>query len=202
MYNETIGIIFMTICLFVWFQINTWNIGNRPYSMHYKSHGLVERKGIIKMIYYKPQHFHRYHITEVISFSLSFIGLILGTIFAIVTEIYFSFSSIGIGILACLLLIGLLGAFVKVICINISYKREEKYRIGETQLVNDNKLMNELFKYAGGLRFNLDHAYDLRLKKIDSNDINQIDKLDREFIQYYRDYKKIYVKNNKIYYVE
>ena len=202
MYNETISIIFMTVCLFIWFQINTWNIGNRPYSMKYKSHGLVERKGIIKMIYYKPQHFHRYHITEVISFFLSFTCLILGAIFAIVTEIYFSFASIGIGILTGLLLIGLLGVFVKVICIDISYKREEKYRISDTSLVTDDKLMNELFKYAGSLRFNLDHVYDLRLKKIDPNDKNKIDVLDREFIQYYKDYKKIYVKNNKVYYVE
>lgn len=31
---------------------------------------------------------------------------------------------------------------------------------------------------------------------------NKIDELDSEFIQYYKDYKKIYVKNNKVYYVE
>lgn len=84
----------------------------------------------------------------------------------------------------------------------MSMKRTKHRRIFDTKLITDNKLMNELFKYAGFLRFSLDHAYDLGLKKIDTNDIKQIDKLYREFIQYYRDYKKIYVKNNKIYYVE
>ncbi len=202
MNNETIGIIFMTICLFFGYQTNTWNIGNRPYSMHYKSHGLIEKKRLIKLIYYKPQHFHRYHITEVISFFTSYLCLIIGIVFSIVSGINNSLSTIFIIILTIFMLIWIFGSFIKVVCIDIEYKKEEKYRISETNLEVDGKLMNEIFKYAGSLRFNLDQSYDLRLKKIDPNDKEKIDKLDREYIQYYRDYMKIYVKKNKVYYIE
>ena len=202
MNNETIGIIFMTVCLFFGYQINTFNIGNRPYSMHYKSHGLVEKKGLMNLIYYKPQHFHRYHITEVISFFVSFFCLLLGIVFSIISEINNSLSSILIFILTILMFIWIIGSFVKVVYIDITYKKEEKYRISETTLQVDDKLMNELFKYAGSLRFNLDHSYELRLNKIDPNDKEKIDELDKEYIQYYKDYKKIYVKKNKVIYVE
>ena len=170
--------------------------------MHYKSHGLVEKKGLMNLIYYKPQHFHRYHITEVISFFVSFFCLLLGNIFSFVSEINNSLSSILIMILTALMLIWIIGSFVKVVYIDITYKKEEKYRISETTLQVDDKLMNELFKYAGSLRFNLDHSYDLRLKKIDPNDKEKIDKLNKEYIQYYKDYKKIYVKKNKVIYFE
>lgn len=202
MSNETIGIIFIAIGLFTMLQISTWTIGNRPYSMHYKSHGLVEKKGIIKLIYFKPQHFHRYNITEVISFFMSYFYLLFGMIFVILSELNESLSILGMDILAVSSIVLPFWMLARVIYVEITYRKEEKYRIFETKLVTDDKLINELFKYAGSLRFNLDHLYELKLKKIDPNDKEKIEELDKEYIQYYRDYKKIYVKKNKVYYIE
>ena len=200
MNNELAIIIFMSISLFFCYQISTFNIGNRPYSMHYKSHGLVEKKGLMNLIYYKPKHFHRYHFSEVLSFFISYVCLIFGIVFSIISAINNSFSSAFIMIQTILIIIWVIGSFVKVLYIDISYKKEEKYKISDNVLKVDNKLMNEMFKYAVTLRFNLDHSHDLRLKKIDPNDKEKIDELDKEYIQYYRDYKKIYIKKNKVYY--
>ena len=170
--------------------------------MHYKSHCLVEKKGLMNLIYYKPKHFHRYHISEVISFFLSFFFLILGIAFSIISEINNSLSLILIKILGIFSLIWLIGSFVKVLYIDITYKKEQKYRLSEASLDFNNKLMNEMFKYAGSLRFNLDYSYNSRLKKVNPNDKEKINEIDLEYIQYYRDYKKIYIKNKKVYYVK
>lgn len=201
MREETINIIVLSILLFIVLFINPLSIGNRPYSMHYKSHGLVERKGVIKLLYFKPKHFHRYHISEVISYFLSFFYLIFGIVFAIVSELNPSLNFVGMDVLAISYILFMFFFISKIIYMEITYRKEEKYRIGETNIEIDDKLMNEIFKYAGTIRFNLDHSYDLRLKKIDPNDKEKINELDREYIQYYKDYKKIYVKNNKVYYI-
>ena len=44
------------------------NIGNRSYSLWYETHFLIEKKGICKLIYFKPKHFDRYTLyKEVLS---------------------------------------------------------------------------------------------------------------------------------------
>ncbi len=202
MNKETIGIIFITISLFFCYQMNVWSIGNRSYSMHYKSHCLVEKKGLMNLIYYKPKHFHRYHISEVISFFLSFFYLILGIVFSIISEINNSLSLLLVRIFSIFLLVWLIGVVAKVLYIDITYKKEQKYRLSEASINVNNKLLNEMFKYARSLRFNLDDSYNSRLKKVDPNDKEKINEIDLEYIQYYRDYKKIYIKNKKVYYVK
>ncbi len=202
MNKETIGIIFITISLFFCYQMNVWSIGNRSYSMHYKSHCLVEKKGLMNLIYYKPKHFHKYHISEVFSFFLSFFYLILGIVFSIISEINNSLSLLLVRIFSIFLLGWLIGVVAKVLYIDITYKKEQKYRLSEASINANNKLLNEMFKYAGTLRFNLDCSYDSRLKKVDLNDKEKINEIDLEYIQYYRDYKKIYIKNKKVYYVK
>lgn len=78
MTNEQICILLLSLSIFALLQMNVWNIGNRQYSMHFESTHLIKRKGIFKLIYYKPKHFHRYSIWEVISFFLD-IGANVGT---------------------------------------------------------------------------------------------------------------------------
>ncbi len=202
MNKETVGIIFITISLFFCYQMDVWSIGNRSYSMHYKSHCLVEKKGLMNLIYYKPKHFHRYHISEVISFFLSFFYLILGIVFSIISEINNSLSLLLVRIFSIFLFGWLIGVVAKVLYIDITYKKEQKYRLSEASINVNNKLLNEMFKYAETLRFNLDNSYNSRLKKVDPNDKEKINEIDLEYIQYYRDYKKIYIKNKKVYYVK
>ena len=43
--------LYAIIANFIWLQINVCLIGNRQYSMHYKSHLLVKKQGILKLIY-------------------------------------------------------------------------------------------------------------------------------------------------------
>ena len=59
------------------------NIGNRTFSIWYSTHFLIEKRGICHWIYYKPKHFDRYTLYEVVSFFASFLWIpifvLLGT---------------------------------------------------------------------------------------------------------------------------
>lgn len=50
-------------------------IGNRFYSAWYETHFLIEKKGVTKLIYFKPKHFGRYTLYEVFRFSFRFCKL-------------------------------------------------------------------------------------------------------------------------------
>ena len=64
-------IIFPMLGAIAWLQNEaSGNIGNRPYSSWYETHFLVERKGICKLIYFKPKHFGRYTLFEVACFFI------------------------------------------------------------------------------------------------------------------------------------
>ncbi len=96
MSSEQICLLLIMIWNFMWLQMNVVIIGNRENSMHYKSHLLVKKIGLAKLIYFKPQHFHRYSIWEVIAFFLSYIQLIVLIILFALSFVYESIGKIGL----------------------------------------------------------------------------------------------------------
>lgn len=67
--NDIIILIYGAICWFAFGQTEaSGNIGNRSYSIWYSTHCLMEKKGICKLIYFKPKHFDRYTLYEVVTF--------------------------------------------------------------------------------------------------------------------------------------
>lgn len=48
-------------------------IGNRTYSVWYDTHLLIEKRGICRLIYFKPKHFGRYTLYEALSFFASYL---------------------------------------------------------------------------------------------------------------------------------
>lgn len=210
MSREAGMMLFGLLTCFGFSQISVFNIGNRPYSMYYKSHALFERKGLVKLIYFKPKHFHRYSVWEIGFFFYSYIELItLGILFGVgfkfpaihATGVFVSFG--------CCSLV-LLAEIIRVTILEIQYRREDKYRaepkpdLENFDLPNsepkiNNKIMKGLFIYSGTIRAKLDSLYNRKIEKA-KGDIVKIDNIDKEFIQYYRDYKKIYIEKNKVLY--
>lgn len=76
--NDIIILIYGAICWFAFGQTEaSGNIGNRSYSIWYSTHCLMEKKGICKLIYFKPKHFDRYTLYEVVTFFVSYISIIV-----------------------------------------------------------------------------------------------------------------------------
>ena len=70
--NEIVFLVFIALMTVAWGQVDaTGNIGNRAYSVWYSTHFLLEKKGILKWIWFSPKHFGRYTLYEVIVFFLS-----------------------------------------------------------------------------------------------------------------------------------
>ena len=73
--EEVFFLVFGIIIVFLMGQnIAAGNIGNRSYSLWYETHFLIKKQGICKLIYFRPKHFGRYTLYEVISFFVSFLG--------------------------------------------------------------------------------------------------------------------------------
>ncbi len=202
MSNELIMILVSLICVFAWLQVACWNIGNRHYSMHYKSHLLIEKKGLCRLIYYKPLHFHRYSLWEVLYFFLSYVFLLGGLIIFIYGFFNDKVAHYGSIIMITIMLCSFFGEFFRIVYIDITYRREIKYRIDSSDIPIEDKVIKEIIKYAGTIRYSLDNLYNKRLVKIDNGSNKSIDDLDKEFIKYYRDYKKIIIDKNRVIYIK
>ena len=210
MSKEASILLFATIVCFLFSQLSVNLIGNRQYSMHYKSHGLVENKGIMKLIYFKPKHFHRYTLWEIFFFFFSYVMLIgLGTLFGL----GFRYEILHkIGFIAAFVCLGILTIveFIRVVLIDIQNKQEEKYLNSPNKDLDDidlpeelnkskKKILKNMLAYTGTIRFALDNLYDKKIEKA-KNDLVKIENIDKEFIKYYRDYKKIVVIEDNVYY--
>ena len=210
MSREASLLLFGLLTVFFFSNIRVTFIGNRSYSMYYESHALVERKGILKLIYYKPKHFHRYSIWEVLLFFYSYLVLIvLGIMFGI-GFIYPFLHTAGLIATLCCMGLFIIAEFTRVICIDIQSKKEDKYHISPTS--NADKLdlsdvkdkwtkdiVKNTFIYGFTIHNQLIGLYEKRIKKA-KGDINKIDTIDKEFIQYYRDYQKISIEKDKVVY--
>lgn len=125
--NDIVLLICGAIGLFVWGQMEaSGNIGNRAYSIWYETHCLIEKRGIFNLIYFKPKHFERYTLYEVVSFFSSYLFPILLAGLAILCFLgkitSFAFSLVVISAM-CLCL---LGTLIVVIINDIGSHRDEK----------------------------------------------------------------------------
>ncbi len=200
-------ILYTIIVTFVFLQFMGFNIGNRQYSMHYKSHFLIKRTGLAKLIYFKPKHFHRYSIWEVVAFFFSYINLIA---FSLVFGLSFKFEQVGkIGAIASLvvLIASVIYILIKIIYIDITEHIESKnmpitksnLEVPKNSKISKN-LFNAILSYSQTIRFKLETLYDDRMKRIKKDNVIAIEKLDDEFIQYFKDYKLIEVLNDEVIY--
>lgn len=195
------------------------NIGNRSYSSWYETHCLVRRTGICRLIYYKPKHFGRYTLYEVVSFFASFLlPVILGIISLLVGigVLFGEVLNIIVGVISGLFLINQL--IIMLINDIGSWKDDKKrfYLETGTREVCDfenlpltvkdknSKLTNKIISL--GIQqgnnsyftiYNLRDSYNTRIKKA-KNDIAKIESINREYINYFKNIEKLVVlKENK-----
>lgn len=204
MSNEQIEIIILSFAIFVWLQVSILTIGNRSYSMHYESHALFKRKWLLKLIYFKPKHFHRYTVWDVVEFFSSYIIIIISLIFFPLSFVFDNLGKVYSIILLVVLGISMFFEVAKIIYIDISNRHE----LGNW-LKNDfnpplnekkSKVLSAIIAYGTTNRKRIDNLYENKLKNVNPKDTVKIEKLDDEFIQYYRDYKKLYFYGDNIFY--
>lgn len=209
--KEQFSTLFIAIVTFGWLQISTFNIGNRQYSMHYKSHNLVKKEGLAKLIYFKPKHFQRYSIWEVLSFFSSYLQLFAFCILFILGFFYPSLTLISEIASFLVLAISFFAEFFKILYIDITNHKEEKLmyqRIANSssnhQYANlpkkHNKILRSLISYSQTTRYKLELLYEERMEKIKKTDEAAVEKLNQEFIQYFKDYKIVSVENSCVIY--
>ena len=204
MTTEQAMTLYVLIANFLWLQGNVCLIGNRQYSMHYKSHLLVKKQGINKLIYFKPKHFHRFSLWEVVGFFLSYVEtIVLGVLLAL--SFKFEIDKHAVFIAYSILGVSFVSEVIRIFYIDISRHVEEKnmrYKIenhcGDLNIKNK-KLFNYMISYSQTIRYQIDSLYDKKIKEADGNE-ETINKIDKEFINYYRNYKNISFENNKIIY--
>lgn len=196
--------LYALIANFLWLQGNVCLIGNRQYSMHYKSHLLVKKQGIIKLIYFKPKHFHRFSLWEVVGFFLSYIETItLGVLLAL--SFKFEIDKHALIIAYSIVGFSFVSELIRIIYIDISRHIEEKnmkYKIenycGDEDVENKN-VINSMISYSQTIRYKIDSLYNKKIKEAGGN-VETINRIDEEFINYYRNYKNVSFENNKAIY--
>ena len=218
---ETFSLIFgIVICALIG-QNNAWgNIGNRSYSIWYETHFLVKKQGICKLIYFKPKHFGRYTLYEVISFFISFLfPIIFGCLAIFLCANILTSLIFNIIIISC---VGLLfiSQLVVVIVNDIGSYNDENKRFylesgerahhGDIDNVDfeinskEKKLIKRVMELHIQIRnnsfftvYNLWDSYYQRIKNAKTN-VEKIEKINMEYIEYFSKIDKlIVVKENK-----
>ena len=196
--------LYVLIVNFIWLQCNVFFIGNRQYSMHYKSHLLVKKQGINKLIYFKPKHFHRFSLWEIAGFFLSYVEtIVLGLLLAL--SFKFEIDKHALIIAYSIVGFSFASEIIRIFYIDISRHVEEKnmnYKIenhcGDANIKNK-KIFNSIISYSQTIRYQIDSLYDKKIKEADGNE-ETINKIDEEFINYYRNYKNVSFENNNVIY--
>ena len=200
--NQAI-ILFFSLSIFAWLQIAIVTIGNRQYSMHYKSHNLLKRDGVLKLIYFKPKHFHKYSIFEVIDFFASYIILLNG-IFFFIFSYFFDVSKFGVIISGIFLGASFLFEIGRIFYIDISRVREEKYMKRTVPNLPDNNITNSkifqsMLSYSQTIRYELEQHYKKEIESLNDDD-SELEKIDEKYIGYFKNYKDLSILNKKIIY--
>lgn len=191
-------------------------IGNRFYSAWYETHFLIEKKGVTKLIYFKPKHFGRYTLYEVFSFFFSFLQIILLGILSILLILnILSQSAFRIIISSIAFLIIFAEIFI-VIINDIGSCKDKKKRFylatGEREITEledlildkQNKQITKAIKLSYQMRYNsyftihnLRASYYRRINEAKKDPI-KTEKINKEYIEYFKNIKKLVVeKENK-----
>lgn len=218
---EILSLVFGTIISFVLGQTSAWGcIGNRSYSIWYETHFLIKKQGICKLIYFKPKHFGRYTLYEVISFFMSFlIPITFGclTIFLctnILTSVIFNviiISCVGLFFISQLIVVIIndIGSHfdqkkrfylesgervynVDIDNVDLEINSKDKKLIKRVMELNIQTRNNSFFTV-----YNLWDSYYQRIKNAKTN-VEKIEKINREYIEYFSKIDKlIVIKENK-----
>lgn len=209
MNNDLMLILFLAVGSFAWNQIGVWTIGNRQFSISYMTHATFERKGILKLIYFKPKHFGRYSIWEIIGFYFSYTALFISLIFACVGLVNEEIAKIGVLVSFVLFAISFVFGIIKIFYIEISRfveEKKEKHRIKNIHEITSFKgvehsdVLNSLFSYALTKRGQLEYLYQRELNKINKDDLESIANVNNKYKKYFRDIDYIEIENNKVIY--
>ena len=216
--NDIVILIFGAILWFAFGQMEaSGNIGVRSYSVWYSTHFLIEKKGIFELIYFKPKHFERYTLYEVITFFASYVSLVVFIILSVLGSLeIISSTAIKVSVISSSGLI-LLSQLVIVLINDIGSHRDEKKKfylengerktispIPESLLPKDNKLMSKVIQLSMNSRnnayftiYNLRDSYHVRLKEA-GKDIEKRNKVNLDYIEYFRNIDHLVViKENK-----
>ncbi len=179
--NAAIAVAFLALITFTWLQVALFSVGNRSYPARYRSRGLVKRKGLCKLIYFKPQFFHRYRFDEVLMYFASFAVLLVGAVLAPLTGTGMLDMRIGLWVQGgiCIALVGY--DVLRLIAIDIGRVCEAKYFNPD-----DNPTVNSY-----GYIVELEATYAARLARLDPADKPAIDRLDEEYIGYFRNIRRL-----------
>ena len=207
--NEIIHILFLAVGSFAWNQIGVWTIGNRQYSISYMTRATFERKGILKLIYFKPKHFGCYSIWEIIGFYFSYIVLFVSLLFACVGLANEGIAKIGVFISFVLFGISFIFGIIKIIYIEVSrlieenkekHNRKNIHNAANFEGFEHSKIIDSMFAYALTKRGQLESLYQREICKIKKEDLESIAKVNKAFKKYFSDIDYIEIENNKIIY--
>ena len=216
--NDIMILIYGAICGFAFGQMEaSGNIGNRSYSIWYSTHCLMEKKGICKLIYFKPKHFDRYTLYEVVTFFVSYISII---VFAMLGALCYvdliNTTVMNVSVISSTVLI-FLSQLVIVMINDIGSHRDEKKKfyleigeretilsIPESLLPKDNKLMSKVIQLSMNSRnnayfttHNLWDSYHVRMKEA-GKDTEKRNKVNLDYIEYFKNINYLVViKENK-----
>lgn len=216
--NDYVILVYCTIACILFGQLEaSGNIGNRAYSIWYETHFLIEKKGICSLIYYKPKHFARYTLYEVVSFFVSFLCVFLFLLLGVSRYVGW-ISSEALDIIACsVATLVYFSAFAIAMVNEIGSRRDEKKKFyletGERQTVpfpqepaipNADKLMTDVIRIWASNRnqpyftiHNLWDSYRTWLKEA-GNDPQKQSQVNLDYIEYFKNIEHlVVVKENK-----
>lgn len=216
--NDIVILIYGAICWLASGQVEaSGNIGNRSYSIWYSTHCLVEKKGLCKLIYFKPKHFDRYTLYEVITFFVSYISIIVFATLGVLCYVdLINTTVMNVCVVSSTGFI-LFSQLVIVLINDIGSHRDEKKKfylengeretispMPESWLPKDNQLMSKVIQLSMNSRnnpyftiYNLWDSYHVRLKEA-GKDAEKRNKVNLDYIEYFKNMKYlIVIKENK-----
>ena len=170
MLAEIVSLLFGLIVCFWFGQLGSIGyIGNRSYSCWYETHFLIRRVGLCKLIYYKPKHFGRYTLFEVVCFFSSYVFLIIFGGIAILLSLKIITSLILYIIVVSLSMLLFIGFLVTVIINDIGAHNDKKIRFNfdDRQCSIDNIKLD----------------YRSKIESVKS-DFDKVENINKEFIEY------------------
>ena len=222
--NDWLTIIFPMLGVIAWLQNEaSGNIGNRPYSSWYETHFLVERKGICKLIYFKPKHFGRYTLFEAACFFASFAYILIYLAVGLIWNAGLIDKNTTLAIFMILAVITVIASLIIIAINDIGSHKDKKKKFynetGErcsqqtadllintvkTALKTGNKLVDKVMQQDFENRFNpyytiynLWDSYWRRISKA-GKDEQKIEEINLQYIEYFKNIEKLVViKENK-----
>lgn len=210
--NDWILAVICLVFLFFGAQVAAWgNIGVRTYSAWYETHFLVKRKGICRLIYFSPKHFGRYTLYEVIAFFWSFIQILVIGFLVMFVSIDLLAANVFAICVFCLIALYILGELAVIIVNDIGSHLDDKKKfymkeggsqtekiaedIHDQQDSKKDKLIKKRRDLVNNEYFTIWNLWDSYRKLVHkySSDVEQIEKINIMYIEYFRNIKNLVV---------